>query len=642
MVTRRWLRRFRIRFLLLTVFGVLSFCGSYFASSRTSAVENWGLSVGGWQRVSPVGDRIRTPGCVIPKFDPFDPSVRPYFLRRSNGSRCRGKPNFLTVKNGFPVVLEEKLKEHDLHPQDLVCFYKEIRRNESLSIPDEGYAFGPEQPLFFNRSLSQEFIYVECGTRQYPGRRFHDQFLLNPIIKEKVEDRCRRAPSRTAHNLSVLFLVLDSVSYLNFERHLPDTAQFLLDKLGAFQLRGYNKVGDNSYPNQMAFIAGLQYSEATRGAPDGFFDNVTSNIIWSQYGERGYRTMFLEEAPAYGLFTYFSHGFRHSPADYYLRHFVMATEGSPYRTEDSLRVPCLGPTMPCEELLDYLARFTAVMAERPFFSCAIFIDITHNNLNSAGYADEPFRRLLETLHVSGVLNHTVLIFLSDHGLRFGDLRATHIGKFEDRQPFAFLAFPPWFLKQNPEAALSLHINQNRLTTPFDVHAALVELLDYPDLEQPNTKYGLSLLHEVPDTRTCADASINQQWCTCNIQADAQVSSALASSLANHLVSTINVAAVRLSRKCVAFQLLRILDVTVLQQSAEERAANISHYWVNVLVSPGGGLFEGTVRVHGGAMTVLNETSRMDVYWPVSHCARNHWIERYCYCRRMTEELLTSL
>ncbi|XP_077507435.1 uncharacterized protein LOC144118359 [Amblyomma americanum] len=631
----RWLcrtfRRYPGMLLLGTILGIVLVCGHY--RRTTPLAKRAAPSVGRWQRAKPVGDRIRTPGCTVHQFDPFDPSVRPYFLRRSNGSRCHGKPNFLTFRHGCPTILPEKLKHHGVMPRDVVCFYQEIYRNESLKIPDEHYTYGPREPLLFDRPLTKEFLFVECATRQSPKQRFHNQFLLNPFIKESVEERCRKAPGSTPHNLSVLFLHLDSVSYLNFERHLPDTAQFLRDKLGAFQLRGYNKVGDNSYPNQIPFLTGFKHSEATKAAPDGFFDNITANIIWSQYGERGYRTLFIEDAPPYGLFNFKRHGFRHSPADYYLRHFVMATEGSPYRTEDSLRVPCLGPTMPCEELLDYLARFTAVMAERPFFSCAIFIDITHNNLNSAGYADEPFRRLLETLHVSGGLNHTVLVFLSDHGFRYGGLRATYIGRFEDRQPFAFLAFPPWFLKQNPEAARSLHINQNRLTTPFDVHATLVELLDYPDREQPNTKYGLSLLHEVPDTRNCVDASIPRQWCSCNIRGDIAVPRAIALSLANHLVRALNDMLRRATRKCAKFHLLQVLDVTALQETESDRAANVSHYWLSVALSPGRALFEGTVSVHGDtkATSLSREMSRLDRHGPVTTCARNLWFEKFCHC-----------
>jgi hypothetical protein len=44
---------------------------------------------------------------------------------------------------------------------------------------------------------------------------------------------------------------------------------------------------------------------------------------------------------------------------------------------------------------------------------------------------------------------TVLFFLSDHGIRFGAVRQTSVGKLEERLPFMFLIFPDWFLKKYP-------------------------------------------------------------------------------------------------------------------------------------------------------------------------------------------------
>ncbi|KAH6935686.1 hypothetical protein HPB50_008008 [Hyalomma asiaticum] len=85
------------------------------------------------------------------------------------------------------------------------------------------------------------------------------------------------------------------------------------------------------------------------------------------------------------------------------------------------------------------------MSKRPFFALAWLSDMTHEWLNNAAYADEPFRQLLEALHASGALMNTVLVFFSDHGMRVGDIRTTYVGRMEDIHPFAFIVFPPWFL-----------------------------------------------------------------------------------------------------------------------------------------------------------------------------------------------------
>ncbi|KAL1430634.1 hypothetical protein MTO96_014828 [Rhipicephalus appendiculatus] len=518
-----------------------------------------------WERPVPIGYRIRTSGCTTPRFDPFDPTVRPFIRRSLKRARCPGKPNFITLRYGFPSILSRELEQHGVLPEDLVCFYNEIYHNESVADPDIYYMKGRRKRLSFNRALEEEFVLVECATRRSPESSFHRQVLLNPLLKKNVEKRC------------------------------------------------------------------LKFFEERQANEFGFYDKLSSRLVWRQYSLRGYRTMMLEEWVHLSLFTSFSsNGFRRQQTDYYLRHVVKLMEELGEPVEDD--ISCLAPTTQTQELLDYLANFVKVMSQRPFFAFAWFIDITHERLNNAAYADEPFRQMLEALHASGALNHTVLAFFSDHGLRKGDIRATYIGRLEDIQPFAFLVFPPWFLEKNPEAARSLRVNQHRLTTPFDLHATLVELLDYPDRKRPRTAYGLSLLNEIPEQRTCADASIRPKWCSCNVQGDAAVPRALARAMANRVVSDVNELLARERRKCAKYRLLRLVDVTVLHSTPDDLVKNTSHYLVDVMLSPGNVVFESTVRVSAGNAVNVDDISRCDGYKAHSYCLRAHHHEQYCYCR----------
>ncbi|KAH8022375.1 hypothetical protein HPB51_023617 [Rhipicephalus microplus] len=73
--------------------------------------------------------------------------------------------------------------------------------------------------------------------------------------------------------------------------------------LNAFELRGYNKIGDNTYPNLHALLTGLKYAETQKYVSEGFYDNLTSRIIWHEYGKRGYFTMFSEDWPVVRHFS---------------------------------------------------------------------------------------------------------------------------------------------------------------------------------------------------------------------------------------------------------------------------------------------------------------------------------------------------
>lgn len=578
--------------------------------------------------VNPGGNRIHTPGCSLPLFDPFDPSVRRFFSKTGEPA-CPGNPNFVSIRKGIPFINDAALKEHNVQSSEVRCFYTRIYQNLSLSAPDENYFFGPETPLRFGEPLKEEFLHLECVKKSEPKKPFHRQFLLNPIIKESVEERCRRTTETTPHNMSVLVLGLDSVSYLNFERHMRLTGQYVRKDLEAFELFGYNKVGDNSFPNQVPLLTGLNATYAYSTMRDKFFDDM--DMIWKAYADRGYRTMFLEESPYYGLFNYYLNGFRRPPTDYYLRHAIQAMDASPYKT--SGRPRCLGPVLPFTILLDYLARFADEMQDRPFFSYSWISEVTHDSLNGAGYADAPFWRLFKRLHDSGVFNKTVVVFLSDHGLRFGPIRSTFIGKFEDRQPFAFLLFPRWFLQAHPVTAKTLQVNQMRLTTHFDVHATLLELLDFPLKESPKTEYGLSLFHEISEDRTCEDAHISHQWCSCQTAREVEVSPSFALLLGDHLVGQINTWVRTEPRKCSDFHLMDVMDVTALQPTRNEKATNASHYWVTVRVSPGGGIFEATLRVQEDNISVVDQVSRCNWYFGQAYCVLDHWLEKFCYCRR---------
>ncbi|KAH6935682.1 hypothetical protein HPB50_008004 [Hyalomma asiaticum] len=633
MAIARYLVKLRRKYRLLPTVGAFLLCctgvslWTFFVDSSTSR-----SSGEQWVRPVPIGYLIRTPGCTLPRFDPFDPTVKRFIRRGPKRVQCPGKPNFLTIRNGVASIIPRNLEEHGVAPEDLDCFYKEIYRNTSLAIPDDHYMIGRKKRLSFDKALRKEFVLVECATKKSPDNPFHKQFLLNAFLKKSVEKRCRRVRRRTPHNLSVLMLGLDAVSHLNFDRHLPETGKFLREKLGAIELHGYNKVGENSYPNAFAFLAGLKDFEVDKAVGTGFYDRLTSRFIWHQYSSRGYRTMMFEEWVYWGYFLAFRRkGFLRPPTDYYPRHVVKLMEEQLSWVEDDLR--CLGSTTETQELLDYLVNFVNVMSKRPLFAFAWLSDMTHEWFNNAAYADEPFRQLFETLHASGALNNTVLAFFSDHGIRTGDIRTTYIGRMEDNHPFAFIVFPPWFLEKNPEAARSLRVNQRRLTTPFDLHATLVELLDYPGKKRPRTAHGLSLLHEIPDERTCDDASIKRKWCSCNFQGDAAVSGTLARALANQIVSDVNRALARVTRKCAAYRLLRVVDVTLLQATPAELAKNTSDYLVDVMVSPGSVVFESTVSVSAGNVIEVNAISRCDKYSPNTYCIWGHPHERYCYCHR---------
>ncbi|KAK6979638.1 Membrane progestin receptor beta, partial [Biomphalaria glabrata] len=64
-------------------------------------------------------------------------------------------------------------------------------------------------------------------------------------------------------------------------------------------------------------------------------------------------------------------------------------------------------------------------------------------------------------------------------------------------------FPEWFATKFPDIISNVRNNIQKLTTPFDVHETLHEILNFTGTEKANiTKRGVSLLKLIPDERNC--------------------------------------------------------------------------------------------------------------------------------------------
>lgn len=117
-----------------------------------------------------------------------------------------------------------------------------------------------------------------------------DYFSFVPPKKE-VEERCNRLNQNQDENwVNVAIIGLDALSRLNFQRQMPSSHSYLIDQMGAIEMYGFNKVGDNTFPNLVPTLMNLSDDEVQKVCwpdKDSFFDNCP--FIWNQYRDRGYR-----------------------------------------------------------------------------------------------------------------------------------------------------------------------------------------------------------------------------------------------------------------------------------------------------------------------------------------------------------------
>lgn len=243
---------------------------------------------------------------------------------------------------------------------------------------------------------------------------------------------------------------------------------------------------------------------------------------------------------------------------------------------------------------------------------------------------------------TGVFNKSIVIFLSDHGIRFGKIRETHSGWLEERLPFLFIHLPQWFKDKYPTAASNLATNANRFVTPYDLHMTLQDILVksgritsmIPSSGCPKCD---SLFNEIPYTRGCEDANIALHWCTClgfttvsNTSKDVEKSANVFLEGIKDILKGNH----ETKKLCKVPTLRRVLDS---RKSLFVSGGNETHFILIIEVYPSG-KFEGTVTktlYQNGTSTfeLQDGVSRIDMYASQSKCISSSYYKKYCYCKR---------
>mmetsp|Transcript_2359 Transcript_2359/g.8243 ORF Transcript_2359/g.8243 Transcript_2359/m.8243 type:complete len:209 (-) Transcript_2359:219-845(-) len=115
------------------------------------------------------------------------------------------------------------------------------------------------------------------------------------------------------------------------------------------------------------------------------------------------------------------------------------------------------------------------------------------------------------------LSSTFVYFLSDHGIHYGQHKATIIGDLEHRLPAFFMIAPIKYLESSVQGVLRQ--NQQALITHFDVYATISSTPYFLNRRNISTNIDLpkqskSLFTKVREQRSCSEAGIPPEYCAC--------------------------------------------------------------------------------------------------------------------------------
>ena len=350
---------------------------------------------------------------------------------------------------------------------------------------------------------NEEFVYVECKNKNKTTivRNYH--FIVT--LKKELEKECKKKfeefkrSKKTRENLNIIMIGMDSMSRLNFIRAMNKTYKYLKNTLNAYDMTGYTQVGHNTLPNLIPMLSGqyIDNGKTPKWTPEEY------KLVWKNFSAAGYRTMFVEDCPSWSLFNYYGKSlYPKSHPSYFPRplSYAMELDGKIWNTGHH----CVLDTLETAKVLDYVNDFSKCFGDRkeskPYFSFSFNTRITHNYPELyASAIDNTYYKFLKDFSSSKRKDNTALFLFSDHGPRWGPIINTFQGHVEERMPMLYIVLPLWFRNEYPHIAKTLDLNTNRLTTHYDTHATIMDILyfDGEDKQASRNNKGISLFQEIP-------------------------------------------------------------------------------------------------------------------------------------------------
>ncbi|KRF84091.1 uncharacterized protein Dvir_GJ12972, isoform F [Drosophila virilis] len=597
----------------------------------------------------PQGYLVYSNHCRIVDLDPFKREVMRHFKRVSY-KPCQTRPPLTRVHydgtaQRYILSMESTALASYKKGSALSCCYMGVER---ASETDVNYTSCQKFKGSAQLSNSTDSIIVKCKTdKERVYINGHPTVPERVAVRERLErwahkDRSRRVPS-------VLMIGIDSISRVNLIRAMPKTAQYLYDE-DWFELAGYNKVDDNTFPNIMALMVGYNLTNAMKHCNPYKVNGLDKcNFIWKLFQEHGYVTAYGEDAIKINTFNYLKKGFQQPPVDYYLRPYLSAAEkllggnivlGLPH---------CVGFETEAEHVYNYAQEFAKRYRNDSFFGFFWTNTHSHSDISQTSSMDDYLRGYLQRLVAQGTMEHSIVVFFSDHGLRFGPTRATWSGHLEERLPFLFIWLPPFVRQTHPEFVEALRQNRNRLTTPYDLHMTLKHILTLSGRSGSLKSLGgakdcpqcQSLLLPVPLNRSCQDVAIEDHWCTCwaydSVYKNSKTVRQLAKRVVHYLNDYINnFRNGSLAHLCVPLS-LQSVSAAYKAHPNDIDAGHVQIYWLIFYTAPNKALYEATVRYNSQLpeednLLVTGSVSRLNTYSGEADCMNDFAIKKYCYCR----------
>ena len=385
-----------------------------------------------------------------------------------------------------------------------------------------------------------EWAYGTClgNTKKVEGATYIH--YKNKTLYEDIKSRMKKTQENINQDyqtnlkttpLTVLFLSIDSLSRKLFYRRLPKTKEYLNslnpDEYRVFDFKISNIIGDNSIPNVFSILTGytlgntpktIKYVNAQEEQ-----DLIKQSSIWTIMKEKGWATMFATEFCS----NYFSYEIGRKPSvDHISCMFWCAAEKLSQFKDTGETQRCIGNKNSHYYILNYTLQYIENYQGINKWAHIMTLPAHEDSGTVISSLDDDLVEFLKKLFMTQ--DNVFLFILADHGPRYGNWKKTLDGREEHKLPALFFIGPTQFLKKVPESFSMLSYNTRRLVSKVDLFMTLqhITLLPYyqnferfsaQDIKWRAGRYMMyNLLSEkIDDRRSCHDAGIEKNLCSCN-------------------------------------------------------------------------------------------------------------------------------
>ncbi|KAL4234217.1 hypothetical protein ACF0H5_005870 [Mactra antiquata] len=577
--------------------------------------------------------------CVHPSLPLWGPEVDNY-MESIEPVECSNDEDWVYTGNGRFYISEAAKRKHGR----IKCAYIPI-----VNVNDSFKPLKTVFPMLNNSVLLSDAFKVSCKAMN--GNKYANIHACIAPTTPRIH-----VENHKRDGFNVLIFGFDSLSRQMFKRFLPKTHEYFTETLKGTLFESYNIIGDGTVQALLPMLTGkqeMEIPEVRRGKKGAKHVDEVVEFVWTKYERKGYITQWTEDLANVGTFNYRMLGFENQPVNHYMRPFYLAA--APLYSY--FKRYCLGSRTRHQVFLDWLKEGLENYKDGNFFTFGFFSEYTHDNNNPVRLADDDNVRFLRWLNDTGILENTFLVVMSDHGVRYGSIRQTELGKLEERMPYYGIYAPSKFRLKHPAKYAALMKNSRRLVIPSDIHRTLLDIIDEKADQNNSVVESYSLFTEIPKERTCADAGIEPHWCACLNSKPVPVSDAIVISSVKTILSKINEILEIVAYSCRKLSLNKILksvsmetrsEVLKFKKSADldGRKADLSdkmeaqymYYQVTFETNPNNGVYEATALVNkktGDISVNEREISRLNHYHNDPECIAELYpaLRPYCVCKR---------